>query len=116
MADIQKLQGPSQAPVSGNDPQQLVIFCHGLGSDGSDLIGLAPYFAKTLPEAMFLSPNAPFPYDMAPSGHQWFSLENASPDSRLLGVRQAAPIIDKFIDDKFCFPSVHDVRLGLFKK
>ena len=88
MNDIKKIKGPIREPVSGKKPKQLVIFCHGLGSDGNDLIELAPYFAKTLPEAMFISPNAPFPFDLGPSGYQWFPLENSTPESRLIGVRE----------------------------
>ena len=100
MNDLKRIDGPSCEPVSGMKPKQIVIFCHGLGSDGSDLIGLASYFSKTLPDAIFFSPNAPFPFDLAPIGHQWFSLENSSPASRIKGVRSAAPILDKFIDEK----------------
>ncbi len=58
---------------------RLVILLHGLGADGNDLIGLAPYWAPLLPEAEFLSPNAPFPCDMAPYGYQWFSVAGPQP-------------------------------------
>ena len=55
-----------------------MLLLHGLGSDGNDLIGLAPYWAPLLPDAAFASPNAPFPCDMAPYGYQWFSLLDRS--------------------------------------
>ncbi|MCB1555777.1 MAG: phospholipase [Alphaproteobacteria bacterium] len=84
-------------PLSGMPPRQLVIFLHGFGADGRDLIGLAPEFAPSLPEALFLSPDAPFPCDMAPSGRQWFSLEDWSPDSLLRGVQNAAPLLTGYI-------------------
>ena len=74
-----KLSGPSRPPASGGKPSRLVILLHGLGADGNDLIGLAPYWAPLLPEAEFLSPNAPFPCDMAPYGYQWFSSQDRSP-------------------------------------
>jgi phospholipase/carboxylesterase len=77
----------------------LVILLHGLGADGNDLIGLAPYWARLLPEAEFLSPNAPFPCDMAPHGYQWFSSQDRSPAAVLGGVRAAGPILDAFIDE-----------------
>jgi phospholipase/carboxylesterase len=77
----------------------LVILLHGLGADGNDLIGLAPYWARLLPEAEFLSPDAPFPCDMAPHGYQWFSSQDRSPEAVLGGVRAAAPILDAFIDE-----------------
>jgi phospholipase/carboxylesterase len=94
-----KLSGPSRPPASGGKPRQLVILLHGLGADGNDLIGLAPYWAPLLPEAEFVSPNAPFPCDMAPYGYQWYSSQDRSPGAQLAGVRAAAPILDAFIDE-----------------
>ncbi|HEX9534300.1 MAG TPA: prolyl oligopeptidase family serine peptidase [Stellaceae bacterium] len=94
-----RLSGPSRPPASGGKPRRLVILLHGLGADGNDLIGLAPYWARLLPEAEFLSPNAPFPCDMAPYGYQWFSSQDRSPEAVLGGVRAAAPILDAFIDE-----------------
>jgi phospholipase/carboxylesterase len=93
------LSGPSRRPASGGKPSRLVILLHGLGADGNDLIGLAPYWARLLPDAEFLSPNAPFPCDMAPYGYQWFSSQDRSPEAVLGGVRAAAPILDAFIDE-----------------
>lgn len=92
------LSGPTLAPVSGGKPKQIVLLLHGVGSNGADLIQLAPQYAQVLPDALFVSPNAPFPFDMAPSGFMWFSLEDFSASSRLRGVQAAAPILDGFID------------------
>jgi phospholipase/carboxylesterase len=94
-----RLSGPSRPPASGGKPRRLVILLHGLGADGNDLIGLAPYWARLLPDAEFLSPNAPFPCDMAPYGYQWFSSQDRSPEAALGGVRAAAPILDAFIEE-----------------
>jgi phospholipase/carboxylesterase len=94
-----RLSGPSRPPASGGKPRCLVILLHGLGADGNDLIGLAPYWARLLPDAEFVSPNAPFPCDMAPHGYQWFSSQDRSPEAVLGGVRAAAPILDAFIDE-----------------
>ena len=102
-----RLSGPSRPPASGGKPRQLVILLHGLGADGNDLIGLVPYWARLLPDAEFLSPNAPFPCDMAPYGYQWFSSQDRSPEAVLGGVRAAAPILDAFIDE-----ALEERRLG----
>ena len=96
---LPRLSGPSRPPASGGKPRRLVILLHGLGADGNDLIGLAPYWARLLPDAEFLSPNAPFPCDMAPHGYQWFSSQDRTPEAVLGGVRAAAPILDAFIDE-----------------
>jgi phospholipase/carboxylesterase len=91
------LEGPEQAPAAGGKPRKLVLLLHGLGSDGNDLIGLAPHFARVLPAAAFVSPNAPFPCDMAPYGHQWFSLQDRDPHAILSGVQAACQILDAYI-------------------
>jgi phospholipase/carboxylesterase len=98
MSDFFSLDGPRVGPAAGGRPRQLVLMLHGLGADGNDLIGLAPYFAQALPGALFVSPHAPFPCDMAPYGRQWFSLQDRSPAMVLAGVQAVAPILDGFID------------------
>ena len=100
MSDLPQLTGPSSGPVGGRTPQRLILLLHGVGADGNDLIGLAPYFARVLPDAKFVSPNAPFPYDMAPMGYQWFSLQERTEEAMLEGARMARPILDQFIDEQ----------------
>ena len=47
------LIGPIVEPQSNEKPKQLIIFCHGYGADGNDLIGLSSYFQNILERAMF---------------------------------------------------------------
>ncbi|HZK92170.1 MAG TPA: dienelactone hydrolase family protein [Stellaceae bacterium] len=94
------LSGPSHPPHSGGKARRLVILLHGLGANGDDLIGLAPYWAPHLPDVEFVAPNAPFPCDMAPFGFQWLSARDAGPQARLAGARAAASILDTYIDDE----------------
>jgi phospholipase/carboxylesterase len=107
------LSGPSQSPHSGGTPKRLVILLHGLGADGNDLIGLAPYWAPLLPDAEFLSPNAPFPCDTAPFGYQWLSARDPSPEARLAGARTAAGILNDFIDESLEVRGLSDSELAL---
>jgi phospholipase/carboxylesterase len=93
------LDGPRLVPASGSAPKQIVLLLHGVGADGNDLIGLAPHFQQILPDALFISLNAPQRYDMAPSGYQWFSLRDFSDQARLEGAQAAAPAINRFIDE-----------------
>lgn len=96
-----KLDGPSHPPASGQKPERLVVFLHGYGSNGEDLISLAPYWAPAVPEAEFLSPNAPFPCEANPfGGFQWFGLEERDAETRLAGVRQAEPILNAYLDEQ----------------
>jgi phospholipase/carboxylesterase len=107
------LSGPSRPPASCGRPSRLVILLHGLGADGNDLIGLAPYLAPLLPTAEFLAPNAPFPCDMAPYGYQWFSAQDRSAATVLAGVRAAAPVLQAFIDDALATRGLDDSDLAL---
>jgi phospholipase/carboxylesterase len=107
------LSGPAQKPAAGGKPRQLVVLLHGLGADGNDLIGLAPYWAPLLPEAEFVAPDAPYPCDMAPFGRQWFSLQDRSPAAIIAGVRAAAPILDAFIDAALAARGLADPALAL---
>lgn len=100
MSDLPKLDGPRAAPKSRGKPEQLVVFLHGYGADGNDLIGLAGHLRAVLPEASYVSPHAPFPCDMSPMGRQWFPISRLSPDEMWTGVQQAAPALNAFLDDE----------------
>ena len=93
----------TQEPKSGNT-KNMVILMHGVGSNGRDLVSLAPMWQEYLPDTLFVSPDAPFHCDMAPAGYpdcyQWFSLQNRDPEVMLQGVRQVRPLIDEFIDER----------------
>ena len=92
------LEGPRFPPANGGKPNRLVILAHGYGSNGEDLIGLAPYLSKALPGAVFVSPNAPEPVPGYAGGYQWFPLSRLDPHTTAAGVRSAAPHLDRFID------------------
>ena len=107
------LSGPEFGPTSGLKPKQLIILCHGLGADGNDLIGLAPHYAQFLPDAKFISPNAPYNCDMSPYGYQWFSLQERSEEAMLEGVRKAQPILDAFIDEQLVKYNLKEKQVAL---
>lgn len=89
------LTGP-ELPAASGTTKRLVIFLHGLGADGNDLLSIAPML--DLPDTHFASPNAPFPCDMAPYGYQWFSLRDRDPARILPEIRTAEPILNTYID------------------
>jgi phospholipase/carboxylesterase len=92
-----RLDGPRLPPAAGGAARQLVVFLHGYGADGNDLIGLGREWARVLPHAAFVSPHAPEPCGIAPMGRQWFNLTFRDPAEMLRGVKQAGPIVDAFL-------------------
>lgn len=58
--------------------EKLIVFLHGFGSDGNDLISLAPYFQSVFPAYHFIAPHGIEPCGMLTFGRQWFDLENRS--------------------------------------
>ncbi|MGD9814298.1 MAG: alpha/beta hydrolase [Hyphomonadaceae bacterium] len=102
------LDGPRMPPPRGGKPDALVVLLHGYGSNGADLISLAPYWAKALPGAAFVSPNAIEPVPQAPGGYQWFPISNLDPHLMESGARAAAQSVDRFLDrelEKYGLPA-----------
>jgi len=95
MTDI---DGPRLAPAGGGMATSLVVFLHGYGADGNDLIDIGRYWAPLLPDTAFASPHGPAPCDESPAGRQWFPLSGMDPHRLREGVLAAAPVVDRFID------------------
>jgi phospholipase/carboxylesterase len=103
-------------PAAGGKPTGLVVFLHGVGSNGKDLIALAPMWAEALPGVLFVSPDAPDACDMSPGypdSFQWFSLADRDPSAMWRGVSAAAPTVDAFLDDLLASHGLPDERLAL---
>ena len=96
-----KLSGPMLPPASGGVPRQAVVLLHGYGSDGNDLIGLAPHWQALLPDAVFVAPNAPEPCRQLAHGFQWFdiSFDGDRLAKRQVGVVAARPVLLEFLED-----------------
>jgi phospholipase/carboxylesterase len=92
-----ELDGPRLAPRSGA-ARHLVVFLHGYGADGNDLIEIGRAWQQYLPQAAFASPHAPEPCAGAPMGRQWFGLTFRDPNERWRGVTKAAPGLERFLD------------------
>ena len=92
-----ELDGPRLEPRSG-PARQLIVFLHGYGADGKDLIDIGRAWQEILPHAAFVSPHAPEPCGQAPVGRQWFPLTFRNPDERWTGVKAAGPQLEQFLD------------------
>jgi phospholipase/carboxylesterase len=90
------LTGPSLLPRSGGKAKQLVVFCHGYGSSGADLISLAPSWSGIMPDAEFLAPNGPDICESYSFGYQWFGLREFTPYYVDAGLMVSRPILRKY--------------------
>lgn len=111
-AEVPRLDGPHIAPQSGT-AKQLVVFLHGYGADGNDLIDIGYAWRALLPDAAFVSPNAPEPCADMPIGRQWFKIDRSNPATRWNGITAAAPILHRFLDDELKRHNLPPIALAL---
>lgn len=94
------LTGPRRDAKSGQ-PDSLVIFLHGYGADGNDLIGIGDSLADHLPDTVFLAPNAPEPCANNPMGYQWFPipwLDGSTEEAALQGQVRSSGLLNAYFD------------------
>jgi len=95
------LNGPRLSPATGGQAAQLVVFLHGYGADGSDLIDLGRAWAEALPDAAFAAPDAPEPLPFeAFGGRQWFALSERDMREYRLGVEAGRPALEAYLDEE----------------
>jgi phospholipase/carboxylesterase len=87
--------------AASGEADSLVIFLHGYGADGKDLLGLADPLAPHLPNTVFVAPDAPERSAMNPMGFQWFPIpwiDGSSQEEAEAGMRRAAEDLNAFLD------------------
>ncbi|AXI42718.1 alpha/beta hydrolase [Sulfitobacter sp. SK011] len=94
------LNAGRRAPVSG-ETQSVVVFLHGYGANGADLLGLADPLGEHLPDTLFVAPDAPEACAGAPMGYQWFPIpwiDNSSEEESERGMMQSVEDLNAFLD------------------
>jgi len=94
------LKSVSRMPKSG-DVTSAVIFLHGYGANGADLMGLADVLTDHMPDTMFLAPDAPENTAMSPMALQWFPIpwiDGSSEEDSANGLRSAAQDLESYLD------------------
>ena len=107
-----QIDGPRLRPRSG-PAKQLVVFLHGYGADGNDLIEVGRQCKRWLPDAASVAPHAPEACGMAPMGRKWFALTSRDPHERWRGVNQAGPALDAFLDAELASHDLPASKLAL---
>lgn len=89
------------------DAKHVVVFLHGYGADGADLLGLADVMAPHLPDTAFYAPDAPERCATNPYGYQWFpipwldgSTEERARASMALSVDDINAFLDRVLTEE----------------
>lgn len=94
------LQAERVEPKSG-DTRSVVVFLHGYGANGADLLSLADPLGDHLPDTLFIAPDAPENCAGAPFGFQWFPIpwiDGSSQEEAERGMQQAVDDLNAFLD------------------
>ncbi|MCC1480595.1 alpha/beta hydrolase [Roseibaca sp. Y0-43] len=95
------LTSERRGPSSGGKATSAVVFVHGYGADGSDLLGLADPLGPHLPNTVFFAPDAPEQSVANPFGYQWFPIpwiDGSSEEQARAGLLAAADDFNAFLD------------------
>jgi phospholipase/carboxylesterase len=110
---MRALQSARRGPVKG---KSLVVFLHGYGADGADLLGLSDVLAPHLPDTVFLAPDAPEPCNGNPFGRQWFPipwLDGSSEAMATTGLAAAAADLNGFLDARLAEEGIGPEAMAL---
>jgi len=111
-----QLDGGRRAAASGQ-MKSVMVFLHGYGADGADLLGLADPLAPHLPDTVFLAPNAPERCVTNPMGYQWFPIpwiDGSSEEAAELSMRQSVDDLNAYLDDVLASEAITAAQLVLF--
>lgn len=87
-------RGPQKA-------DSVVVFLHGYGADGADLLGLADPMGPHLPGTAFYAPDAAERCVNNPMGYQWFPipwLDGSTEDQARASMGKSIADVDAFLD------------------
>lgn len=110
---MRKLQSKRVGPKQADS---VVVFVHGYGADGADLLGLAEPLAPHLPGTAFYSPDAPEPCPINPMGRQWFAIprmDGSTEAEARTGLLRAADDLNGFLNSVLATEGLTSARLAL---
>lgn len=99
-----------------NKATSLVVFLHGYGADGADLLGLADVLAPHLPGAAFVAPDAPDRCVGGGFGYQWFPIPwlDGSPQAAAdAGMAASVKDLNGFLDARLTDEGLTPDRMAL---
>mgnify|MGYP001181156212 FL=1 len=95
------LESARKAQKSGK-VRNLVVFVHGYGADGNDLLSLADPLAEHMPDTVFYAPNAPHKCQMNSMGYEWFPIpwiDGSTEEAANVSMDDAAQMFDEWLTE-----------------
>ncbi|MEL7025988.1 MAG: dienelactone hydrolase family protein [Pseudomonadota bacterium] len=102
--------------VGPDDATSAIVFLHGYGADGADLLSLADPLSQVLPETAFFAPDAPDPCVINPMGRQWFPIPRMDGSTEAqagAAMAASADLLNAFLDGVVADENVGAKRLML---
>nr|WP_206526900.1 dienelactone hydrolase family protein [Rhodobacter kunshanensis] len=103
-------------PAQSGKARSVVVFLHGYGADGADLLGLGDALAPHLPDTVFVAPDAPQPCTGNPFGFQWFPipwLDGSSEEAARDGMAASVGLLDAFLDERLAAEGMEPGAMAL---
>ena len=95
----------------------LVVFLHGYGADGADLLGIADVLLPVFPNVAFRAPDAPEPCVGNPMGRQWFPipwLDGSDPVAMGRSLAASSSALDTYLTNCLTEEGINPSMLVLF--
>lgn len=106
-----------RVPAISGETRSAVVFLHGYGANGADLLSIAEVLGEHLPDTMFIAPDAPEACAGAPMGFQWFPIpwiDGSSEEESRQGMWQAAQDLDAFLTGLMVDEDLMPEQIALF--
>jgi phospholipase/carboxylesterase len=103
--------------VAVGDAEQIVVFLHGYGANGADLIGLADSILPHMPNTVFVAPDAPEGCPGNPGGFQWMSIpwmDGSSEEAASASLRSSSDDLNNYLDQMLEAEGLTEDRMILF--
>lgn len=107
------LSGPIILPANGRPPREVIVYLHGLASNGEVIEGLRARLQSSFPRALIAAPNAPELLSADGDARQWWPHTNLRQRSIAAGVKRAVPALQRYLDALLAAASLGDDRLVL---
>ncbi|WBU57290.1 alpha/beta hydrolase [Paracoccus sediminicola] len=110
---VRELQSERKGP---GDASSVVVFLHGYGADGADLLGIADVLGPHLPGTAFYAPDAPERSAGNPFGRQWFPIpwmDGSTEEQARASMIQSVEDVDAFLDRVIADEGISPDRLAI---